>query len=246
MRWGTICFDLDNTLFSHEDAFEKAICFCFHSILENKKYCESDIDIRQLFTIFKKYSDLFWDDYEKGLISPKEYRRKRFLHTIKQFDLPFNEKDADHFHEQYYNTVDDFSVPYPNLHQFIHKLMDAKIKVGIITNGNVDTQYNKITKLKLDHYISRDNIFISEEVKVWKPDRKIFDVAKEKLKSQGHYLFIGDSWEQDVVGSIEAGWDSIFLNTRKEKPKTTHKPIAISTSLEDVSEIIFKENRLKG
>ncbi len=245
MRWGTICFDLDNTLFSHEEAFEKAIFFCFDSILKENKLT-NNIKLNELFTAFKKYSDLYWDDYEKGVITPKEYRRRRFLTTTQQFQLPFNQNDADHFHEHYYSVVDDFSVPYPHLYSLISKLVETSIKIGIITNGNVDTQYNKIKKLGLNNWISDDYLFISGELGVAKPNREIFDMAKEKLQSNGDYLFIGDSWEHDVVGSMNAGWDSIFLNTRNEDPSSSHQPIEICSTLQDVANIIYKENNLRG
>lgn len=245
MRWKTICFDLDNTLFSHEDAFEKSICFCFKSILAKKKI-DKDIEIKQLFTVFKKYSDVFWSDYENGVLSPLQYRRNRFLETAAQFQLPFNFQDADEFHEHYYDIVDNFSEPFPKLDDLMKTIVGAGVKVGIITNGTTDTQYSKIKKLNLDKWISNDSIFVSEELKVSKPDRKIFDLAKEKLHSEGSYLYVGDSWEHDVVGSIEAEWDSIFLNSRNESATTAHEPFAICNSLEDVANVIFKENRLRG
>lgn len=245
MRWKTICFDLDNTLFSHEKAFEKAICFCFESILEQKGL-HKGININELFTVFKKYSDLFWSDYEEGILSPQDYRRKRFLNTANHFQLPLTIKEADEFHDHYYCVVDDFSEPYPSLHSLIKNLLEANIKVGIITNGMADTQYNKINKLELNSMLSNDCIFVSEELQIWKPDREIFDMAKAKLHSEGGYLFVGDSWAHDVVGAIDAGWDSIFLNTRNETPSTDHKPVKICRSLEEAATFIYSENNLKG
>jgi 5'-nucleotidase len=245
MRWQTICFDLDNTLFSHEEAFEKAIYFCFETLFKKYNY-ENKINLDDMFKVFKKNCDLYWDEYERGIITPKEYRRRRFLSTVSHYQMPFNYNDADEFHEHYYSIVDDFSEPYPKLYSLITTLVEASIKIGIITNGTVDTQYNKIKKLQLNNWIREDCIFISEEVNVAKPNREIFDLAKQKLHSKSDYLFIGDSWEHDVVGSIEAGWDSIFLNTRNEERKTSHKPIEICSTLEEVAEIIYRENNLKG
>lgn len=246
MRWGTICFDLDNTLFSHEVAFEKSICFCFQSLLKEKKLF-NEINLANWFSTFKHYSDLYWSDYETGVLSPKEYRRKRFLHSVYDFQLPFTNQEADDFHEHYYCVVDDFSEPFPYLYEMMEKLVTSNVKVGIITNGMVDTQYNKITKLKLNEWLSEDSIFISEQLQLWKPDRKIFDYAKEKLKSKGNCLFVGDSWDHDVVGAIGAGWDAIYLNTRDENPKTTsYQPILTCYSLKEVATFIDQQNKLEG
>ncbi|WNF37771.1 HAD family hydrolase [Bacillaceae bacterium IKA-2] len=245
MRWTTICFDLDNTLYSHEQAFEKAIRFCFESILKRKNLI-GEADTKQLFKVFKQNCDLYWQDYESGTLTPKEYRRKRFLETTQLFQLPFDADDADEFQRTYYNVVDVFSEPFPKLNLIMNTLVAAQIKIGIITNGGADTQYNKVKELDLYEWIPNEAIFISEQLKIAKPNRQIFDIAKQKLESSGRYLFVGDSWEHDVVGAIEAGWDSIFLNTRMEKEKTAHKPFAVCTSLEGVAEVIFRENKLSN
>ncbi|RXI99454.1 HAD family hydrolase [Anaerobacillus alkaliphilus] len=245
MRWKTICFDLDNTLFSHEKAFEDAICFCFNSIIRNKNLTDK-VSTKEWFPVFKKYSDLFWSDYEAGVITAKEYRRKRFLQSALHFQLPFTTSEADEFHNHYFFIVDDFSEPYPSLHTMMQTLVTANVKVGIITNGTADTQSNKINKLNLTQWLSNDCIFISEELKVFKPKREIFDLAKSRLQSDGGYLFVGDSWEHDVVGAINAGWDAIFLNTRSETPKSNHKPVYTSGTLAEVASFIYQENNLKG
>jgi 5'-nucleotidase len=245
MRWTTICFDLDNTLYSHEKAFEKAIYFCFETILKGKNL-NGSVDVKQLFIVFKKNCDLYWNDYESGILSPIEYRRKRFLETTQLFQLPLCADDADEFHRIYYNVIDIFSEPFPKLNTILENLVEAQVKIGIITNGGADTQYNKVKELDLYEWIPNDAIFISGQLKIAKPNRQIFDIAKQKLESSGQYLFVGDSWEHDVVGAIEAGWDSIFLNTRMEKPKTAHKPFAVCTSLEGVAEVIYRENKLNN
>jgi FMN phosphatase YigB (HAD superfamily) len=45
-------------------------------------------------------------------------------------------------------------------------------------------------------------------------------------------LCIGDSWTNDIVWSMEAGWQSIWFNHRKRKPVTDHKP------LEEIEELL--------
>ncbi len=245
MRWGTICFDLDNTLYSHEKAFEKAIIFCFKTIL-NKKNLRYNFSVDELFTIFKKNCDLYWPDYESGSLSQQQYRRKRFLETMNYFKLPFTSIESDEFHNHYTQVVDDFSEPFPYLYSLLKKLVAVNIKIGIITNGNVTTQYNKLNKLKLNQWFTADSIFISEQLMAAKPERKIFDLAKSKLFSEFGYLFVGDSWDHDVVGAVSAGWDCIYLNTRNETPKTKDKPVHICTTLSEAAKFICQENLLKG
>ncbi|MGO4887165.1 HAD family hydrolase [Anaerobacillus sp. MEB173] len=245
MRWNCVFFDLDNTLFSHEEAFEKAIHYCFHKF-RNKWNREVAAD--DWFPVFKKYSDMYWDLFEKKELSALEYRRLRYQATLKDFAIISSAEEADEFHRLYYDVVDDFSEPYPGLVDLLTALTNVQIPIGIITNGTVDTQYNKIEKLGIQSFFSPNCIFISEEFQVAKPSREIFDLALKTICNNDNIkpLFVGDSWEHDIIGAINAGWDAIYLNTRNKEPNSQHRPVAKCRSLKEVAEVLYKENRLKG
>ncbi|MEB1807631.1 MAG: HAD family hydrolase [Bacillaceae bacterium] len=249
MRWRTICFDLDNTLFSHEDAFEKAICFCFETLQEqwlNDKKIESPVDVATWFKTFKKNCDLYWEQFETKKVTAKTYRRLRYHDTMKKFDLPYSDEEADHFHAHYYEIVDSFSKPFDGLVDLMNELTEKNIKVGIITNGPADTQYRKIDKIGLSSLIDREHIFVSEELGVAKPSRDIFDLAITKLGETNGKLFIGDSWEHDICGAIDAGWDAIYLNTRGKPANTGHEPYATCSELAEVLDLIKSDQSMKG
>ncbi|WP_026689263.1 HAD family hydrolase [Alteribacter aurantiacus] len=241
MKWNSVCFDLDNTLFSHERAFKKAMAECFQELID-KHSSDTTITFNQFFPIFKRNSDRFWGLFEKKEVSAKEYRRRRFLETMKELDLSFSKEDADWFHKRYYEVVDNYCVPYEGLSDLLHYLHSRKVNMGIITNGTADTQYNKLEKLQISDWITKNQMVVSEEVDVAKPDKKIFDLAKETFGLKEPVLFVGDSWKHDVVGPIEAGWDSIFMNTRGEERQTVHSPVAECNTLVEVLSVIAKED----
>ncbi|WP_416149371.1 HAD family hydrolase [Salipaludibacillus sp. HK11] len=246
-KWKAIMFDLDNTLFSHEDAFKKAISECFHKYQQKYVEKQSRIAVDTFFPVFKNYSDLFWGKFESGEIKAKEYRRQRFIATMKDLDLPYSNDIADGFHNHYYEVVDEYSIPFDGVHSFLEWISYSQLKTAIITNGTKDTQYNKIKTMGIDKWISPNQIYVSEEIGYTKPDQKLFHLVEKEqgLKSE-EILFIGDSWKHDVVGAIEAGWEAVFLNTRNEERTTDHQPIAEYkkfTDMEnDLTELI-KEGR---
>ena len=252
MRWKTICFDLDNTLFSHEVAFEKAIRYCYQKQLEH--WQKSGLAVKQVdedewFDSFKHYSDLYWDQFEHQIIDALTYRRMRYHDTMIAFGLPYRDHEADAFHELYYQIVYQFSEPFEGLEPLFKKLKTEGIHIGIITNGTIDTQYQKVTELGLDKYLQKKQIFVSEQLGIAKPDKRIFTYALQRLGvgSAQQTLFIGDSWEHDIVGAILAGWDAIYLNSRREKPSDQSvKPVAICRTLLEVSEVIFQANGWEG
>ncbi|WP_209125374.1 HAD family hydrolase [Alkalihalobacillus sp. BA299] len=249
MQWKTICFDLDNTLFSHEEAFEKAICYCFEQLQQKwleKNVIENQLDLSTWFNSFKRYSDIYWKKFETKKVDAKTYRRLRYHDTMKEFALPYTDEEADAFHAHYYDIVDTFSEPYEGLFELMSVLQQSGIIVGIITNGTADTQYRKVEKIGLASFISNDQIFISEELGVAKPSRKIFDIALQKLGETKEKLFIGDSWEHDICGAIDAGWDAIYLNTRDKPSATNHQPLATCQKLTEVLNVLRDDQSMKG
>ncbi len=248
LRWKTICFDLDNTLFSHEEAFEKAMLYCFGQIYSNlDKVASKVIESKTWFIKFKKNCDRYWPLLEKKRIDRLTYQRLRYKATMEELQLPYNAEDADKLHQLYYEVVSECSVPYPNVKELFYLLNDKQVKVGIITNGNKKTQYKKIKQLGLLPFFRKGAIFVSEKIGSSKPNAHIFHYAKTQLGSINETcLYIGDSWELDIIGAIDAGWDAIYLNTRNQSPSTSHQPIAICRDLVDVIDVLKKENGWGG
>ncbi|WP_078552832.1 HAD family hydrolase [Bacillus alkalicellulosilyticus] len=243
MRWQTICFDLDNTLYSHEQAFEKAIKHCYSSIYP---LYEATIDTDIWFRVFKHHCDLYWSSYEQGALSRPEYQRKRFSETMKYFTLSYSDKESDVFHQQYFDIIDDFVTPFEGVKSLLHTLQRTGVTLGIISNGNAVVQHEKVRKLGLTSLFN--GIFISEDIGVEKPDARIFSFALDKLQQiiAGGVLFVGDAWIHDIVGALEAGWDAIYLNTRNENPTTNHIPYRQCETFSQLATIIREDTRLKG
>ncbi|WP_096434664.1 HAD family hydrolase [Alteribacter populi] len=248
MKWNSICFDLDNTLFSHEQAFKRAISECYNSLLAtiNKGTNVSGSSFETFFPIFKRNSDRYWALYENKNVTAQHYRRLRFMETIKEMDLPFTEKEADWFHEKYYNIVDEYSVPYDGLHELLQYLSKIGVTLGIITNGTIDTQYNKLRKLGITQWIPESNMIVSEEAGIAKPDPEIFILAEKTFSLTSPKLFVGDSWKHDVAGASGAGWDSLFLNTRGENRGAEHQPVAVCETFSEASQTIREQLKEGG
>lgn len=235
MTWQGIGFDLDNTLFSHEKAFQTAIEDSYLLYCKSQGLLNTHIPFERFFPEFKRNSDKYWQLFEEKKVDGPSYRRLRFNETMKTLDLPFGDDLSDQFHHHYYQVVDEYSVPFKGLHELMILLKDHDVRLVIVTNGTVDTQYGKVKRLGLDRWIRRENVIVSEEVGVAKPEQAIFRIAEKKLDLPADkLLFVGDSWKHDIVGAIDAGWDAIFLNTRAEERITDHTPLNEYSSLEEL------------
>ncbi len=85
-----------------------------------------------------------------------------------------------------------------------------KVEFGIITDGRAITQWNKIKALKLECYIPKDHVLISEEVGYSKPDERLYAYFEDKYPGK-EYFYIGDNPTKDFVTPNRRGWTSVCL-----------------------------------
>lgn len=94
----------------------------------------------------------------------------------------------------------------------LQRLRGRGYKLGIITNGTVHSQQNKIDLLGIAHYF--DEIIISAAIGFQKPDREPFDVMSQRLGiPAGELIYVGDNPLCDVDGSRRAGYTPVWVHT---------------------------------
>ncbi|WP_157796479.1 HAD family hydrolase [Bacillus sp. FJAT-45037] len=250
MIWDVIAFDLDNTLYNHEYAFKRAIRSCYKSMQQmwhEKKESVHNVAFETWFTTYKYYSDQLWPDYENKRINGQTYRRSRYLQAMAEHKLPRNKKEADAFHAQYYDTVHLFIQPDPILHELLSWLIGDGVRMGILSNGATKTQKNKIKQLEIEQFFTPSAVLVSEEVQIEKPDPRLFQLLDHRLQTDGlKKLFIGDSWEQDMIGATAAGWDALYVNTRNQRPSSNLKVVATVDSLASCYNWLMSNGRIRG
>jgi putative hydrolase of the HAD superfamily len=101
-----------------------------------------------------------------------------------------------------------------------------RYKLGLITNGPSAIQRAKIERFGLAEYF--DELIVSGEVGVAKPDPAIFRLALERLGVESaEALFVGDSPEYDLRGAVAAGVPFVWMNSRgQELPEGIARPLA--------------------
>jgi HAD superfamily hydrolase (TIGR01493 family) len=82
---------------------------------------------------------------------------------------------------------------------------------------------------------------LSAEIGALKPEPAAFEAVQRKLGLfPGNLAMVGDSWNDDVLGALNAGWTAIWVN-RDAKPRPAHPdefPIYEVRSLDRVPELI--------
>lgn len=197
---------------------------------------KNKIDNLKLFSYFRKFSDEVFEMTQIGELSISEMHKYRIKKSLNIYNINISDEKAILFQRTYEKFQKQIS-----LSKEIKEILDYcsnhnNIDIGIITNGEIDRQWNKIKTLELSQWITKEMIFISGEIGYSKPNKKIFEFVENKLKlNKDDTYFIGDSNTNDVIGSCNAGWKSIWLNKRKVKEPD---------KLNNLKKVIYSEKEL--
>jgi HAD superfamily hydrolase (TIGR01549 family) len=111
-------------------------------------------------------------------------------------------------------------------------------RLGLITNGFSETHREKLDLLRLGG--SFDAIFIADEVGMVKPDPLLFAHACRTLEAApARTAMVGDRYDRDISGAMEAGLTTIWLNVRAEPlPGGVRPPDAECSTIEEAGRIL--------
>ncbi len=230
MRYEVIIFDADETLFdfrkSERDAFK-------NTMLE----FDIEYDENHHLKIYQSINTAIWKEFEEGLITQKELKVERFKRLSDKLNSEFDELE---FAKSYMKHLANASFLYDESIQLVESL-HKDYKLTIVTNGLKDVQDNRIRKSIIAKYF--EDIVVSEEVEVSKPDPKIFEHALNNIKhtDKSKVLMVGDSLTSDIQGGINFGIDTCWYNPNKIVNKTGINPTYEISNLMELKKIIEKE-----
>ena len=100
--------------------------------------------------------------------------------------------------------------PYPEVKETLEKLKEKKYKLAILSNGTPSLLNELVKSNDLQNLF--DDIFSIEEVKIYKPSSKVYDmpIKKYKIKKENMAFLSDNTW--DVSGGGNCGYQSIWVN----------------------------------
>lgn len=183
-----VVFDLDNTLYNEHLYFVEVFSeFCRQANLE--------------FSLLSSYID------ENIRIKSSDI----FRHVLKSASF-FNEERHEKLFLIYKNIECSISL-YDDALDILGFLKTSKYKTGVLTNGVVEAQKNKIKCLGIGPDII-DTIFYARMLgkENEKPCVKAFDKISELLEvEKKEILFVGDHPFTDIKGAINSGMKAVRL-----------------------------------
>lgn len=224
MRYRHLFFDLDNTVWDFHRNSRQAMLEGFRVLGLDETRFEA------FFEVYNRHNDRLWDLYRQNGITKQELSRARFDLTLGETGI--TGVDGGDFNRLYLDLMPLQTRLCQGAPEVLG-ILAPKYQLHIITNGFSEVQVKKMASSGLNRYFGR--IFISEEVRAPKPSPEIFRHALKSCNARkSESLMIGDSWEVDVLGALNAGIDQVH-----------YAPLWPDKSFTEEEQQMLKKNSLK-
>lgn len=216
-----LLFDADGTLYD----FKATESVALKRVFENYGIPWT----REMFMLYEEGNHFCWDQYEKGLMSQEKLKGERFRILFDKLSI---KGDAEEAGDLYVDYLAEAGIMIDGAISFLESIKDREM--AIITNGIAKTQHGRFDRTNTKRFFKE--IFISQEMRVAKPDKAFFDIVLDTIKkTPEECIVIGDSEKSDIQGAINANIDSIFINF---DGKISEKATYSVSSYEDLFELL--------
>ena len=103
--------------------------------------------------------------------------------------------------------------PYPEVKEVLNKLKKKNYKLSILSNGTPALLNELVKSNDLENIF--DDLFSIEEVGIYKPDSKVYDLPIKKYQIKGEEVAFLSANTWDVSGGGNYGYNSIWVNRNK-------------------------------
>lgn len=224
MNWDWILFDADETLFSFDAFGGLQRMFLDYSVTFTA----------QDYQDYQAVNKPLWVDYQNGVINALQLQHQRFQSWTERLNVvPGDLNDA------FLDAMAEICAPLPGAISLLNALKE-QVKLGIITNGFTALQQRRLERTGLRDYF--DLLVISEQIGVAKPDPRIFDYTLQQAgnPTRDRVLMVGDTPESDILGGMNAGLATCWLNAHQRELPSEINPTWTVTSLSELEQLLCK------
>ena len=214
-----IIFDAYGTLFDVNSAAEKCKGKIGNKWESFANYWRTtQLEYTWLRSLMKKHKD-FWQITEDSLDK-----------SMKVFNIDNSMKN------ELLNLYKVLST-FPEVNEVLKKLKEKKYKIAILSNGTPSLLNDLVKSNNLDNIF--DDIFSIEQVGIYKPDAKVYNIPiqKYKIKNDEIVFLSANTW--DISGGGNYGYNAVWVNRNSNVfDNLDYKPKNEIGNLKELLEII--------
>lgn len=211
-----VFFDLDHTLWD----FDKNSGLTFDKVFREHGI---DLKVQTFLDVYETVNLDYWKRYRNDEIDQLELRYGRLRDTFNDLRFTVDETMIHQLSVGYLEHLSSFNHLFEGAVELLEYLR-PKYQLHIITNGFEESQLKKMNAAAITSFFK--TITNADVAGVKKPNRIIFDHALALAQARPEEsIMIGDSYEADILGALNAGYDAIYFNYRNEQSETHIKQI---------------------
>ena len=100
--------------------------------------------------------------------------------------------------------------PFEEVPEVLKLLKEKNFKLAILSNGTPSLLNELVKSNNLDNLF--DDLFSIEEVKIYKPDSKVYDMPVKKYNIEKNEVIFLSANNWDVYGGGNYGFNSVWIN----------------------------------
>ena len=239
-QYKAVFIDWDDTIGDFVGAAKRAL----QEMYDKYELSDYFASHEEFVSLYKPHNIELWDKYGKDLVTKAFLRVDRFLYPLLHGTKVASQIQsytalsalAEQMSEDFLHLTTKYFSLLPGAEELVHYLA-KKYPLTVVTNGFIEVQYEKFDKSGLRNCFS--HIVLSEEVGCQKPNPRIYE---EALRMNGvsaeEAVMIGDSWNSDIQGAINAGIDQIWIRKSKDPLPEGQSATYLVHTLSDVMEIL--------
>ncbi len=195
-----VLFDLDDTLFAHRHAVDTAIA----------RFLGTD-DLAEVER-WHALEEQHYPRYLSGELGLIPQRRVRSRAMAEPYGLALaTDAEADDWYDRYFVEYKRAWSLHADTISCLDALDAAGVRIGLITNGDLAFQTEKLETVGLDSRL--EHVIASGAVGFAKPDARIFAHACAEFGvPASQALYVGDRLETDAIGAAAAGLTGVWLD----------------------------------
>ena len=202
-QYKAIFLDWDDTIgdFSHAEQYALRDLYSIYGL--ERLYA----DFQDFYDCYHPYNIYLWELYGRSEITKEELAFRRFYHPVES--MQNGESAAKRMAEDFLRLTTKYFRLLPGAEETVRYLSE-RYPLTIVSNGFVEVQYTKIRLSGLSDCFR--HVVLSEEAGVQKPNPLIYEQALQLNGIQrDEVLMIGDSYNSDIQGAINAGIDQLWI-----------------------------------
>ena len=200
--------DLDDTILD----FKKAEAVALKKTLE-----EFGLEpTREVCARYSAINQLHWEMLERKEITREQVLLGRFQVLFEEYGIA---ADPGAVARRYTDNLGIGHYFLPGALEAV-KALSKKYRLFITSNGTTYVQKSRLKSADIEKYF--EDVFISQQIGVNKPDKGFFEGCFARIPEfdRAKTMIVGDSLTSDILGGINAGIATCWVNPKGKKART--------------------------